>query len=72
MRRRSKRGLKRRYGRALPVVLIPLAKAGGVAFTKLKSLGLAERALEPVVELGEGAWGLVTGKKHKKGRKAKR
>ena len=36
MRRRA---LRKRYGRALPLVLIPLAKAGGVAFAKLKSLG---------------------------------
>ena len=49
MRRRA---LRKRYGRALPLVLLPLAKAGGVALTRLKSLGLAERAIEPVALLG--------------------
>lgn len=68
MRRRSK--LRRRYGRAFPVVLLPLMKAGGVALTKLKSLGLVERALEPVVHLGEGAWAVVAGSKKKSRRKS--
>ena len=63
----KRRALRKRYGRALPLVLLPLAKAGGVAFAKLKSLGLAERALEPVALLGEKAWEFVGGKKkHKK------
>jgi hypothetical protein len=61
---KRRRGLKKRYGRALPVILLPLAKAGGVAFAKLRSLGLAERAIEPVVLLGHKAWELVNGEKH--------
>ena len=67
MRRRA---LKRRYGRALPLVLLPLVKAGGVAFAKLKSLDLAERAIEPVALLGKKAWEYVGGhseeKKHRR------
>ena len=63
----KRRALRKRYGRALPLVLIPLAKAGSVALTRLKSFGLAERALEPVALLGEKAWEFVGGKKkHKK------
>ena len=62
----KRRALRKRYGRALPLVLIPLAKAGGVAFAKLKSFGLAERALEPVELLGEKVWGAVTGKKKRR------
>lgn len=63
----KRRALRKRYGRALPLVLIPLVKAGGVALTRLKSFGLAERALEPVALLGEKAWEFVGGKKkHKK------
>lgn len=66
----KRRALKRRYGRALPLVLLPLAKAGGVALTRLKSFGLAERALEPVVLLGEKAWEFVGG--HSKEKKHRR
>ena len=62
----KRRALKKRYGRALPLVLIPLVKAGGVALTRLKSFGLAERALEPVELLGEKVWGAVTGKKKRR------
>lgn len=67
--KRSRKGLRRRYGRALPLVLIPLAKAGGVAFAKLKSLGLAERAIEPIAMLGHKAWVAVSGKSGKKHRR---
>ena len=66
----KRRALRKRYGRALPLVLLPLAKAGGVAFAKLRSLGLAERAIEPVVLLGHKAWEYVGGhseeKKHRR------
>jgi hypothetical protein len=64
-----RRALKKRYGRALPLVLIPLVKAGGVAFAKLKSLGLVERAIEPVAELGHKAWVAVAGTPEKKHRR---
>ena len=57
----KRRALRKRYGRALPLVLSPLVKAGGVAFAKLKSLGLAERALEPVALLGKKTWEYVGG-----------
>jgi hypothetical protein len=62
---KRRRALRKRYGRALPLVLLPLVKAGGVAFAKLKSLGLAERAIEPVARLGKEAWGVVAGKTKK-------
>ncbi len=66
----KRRALRKRYGRALPLVLIPLVKAGGVALTRLKSFGLAERALEPVALLGKKAWEYVGGhseeKKHRR------
>jgi hypothetical protein len=60
---KRRRALRKRYGRALPLVLVPLVKAGGVAFARLKSLGLAERAIEPVALLGHKAWEAVAGKK---------
>jgi hypothetical protein len=63
---KRRRALKKRYGRALPLVLVPLVKAGGVAFAKLKSLGLAERAIEPVARLGHDAWVAVSGKKKRR------
>lgn len=59
----KRRALRKRYGRALPLVLIPLVKAGGVALTRLKSFGLAERALEPVALLGKKTWEYIGGKK---------
>lgn len=71
MRRRRSRALRRRYGRALPLVLLArVGKLAGPAVGRLRSAELAEKALEPVVHLGQGAWGWVTG--HRVGKKKKR
>ena len=61
-RGRTRRGLRRRYGRMLPV--IPLAMA------KLLSFAKVERALEPLGRLVVGGWAVVTGSKKRKGKRS--
>lgn len=57
-RRRSHRRLRRRYGRAFPLIAVALAKLG--------MLERAERALEPMGRLAGAGWRRMTGKKKRK------